>query len=168
MFLRCLALPFVLFLSVASSHGQTASTHNDWHKVQKLKPHTPVAIALRSGEWLRGNLVLATDTQLRVEQEVMPAGSGLVTLREIQRADVQRVYRISRPFSKLTRQIIGGAIGLGVAVGVGAIVDSQAKSHEDDGLAAVVTSLITIPIGIAVGGHTHGSEKQKLIYEAPN
>jgi len=168
MFLRCWAVLLIVFLSIASSHGQAPSTHNDWHKVRKLKTHTPLAIALRSGEWLRGNLVLASDTQLRVEHEVMPAGSGLVTLRDINRADVYSVYRISRPFSKLTRQIIGGAIGLGIAVGAGAIVDSQAKSHEDDGLAAVVTSLITIPVGIAVGGHTHGSEKQKLIYEAPN
>src|SRR5262245_9799460 len=124
--LRCLALPFVFFLWLTSSAAQTGSLHNDWQAVQKLKRHAPLTVELRSGEWLRGNFVTATDVQLRIEQEVMPAGSGLFVLRDVPREEVQRVYRVSRPWSKLTRQIIGAGVGLAIAVGVGAIVDSQA------------------------------------------
>jgi hypothetical protein len=158
-------LLFVL-LSIASP-AQGRSVDSDWRKVQKLKRDTPIIIKLRSGEWLRANLVRADDTQLGLEQEVQPDDHGLLTLREVQRTDVQLIYRVSRPLSQATRKIIGGVIGLGLALGIGAIVDSQQKSHEDDGLLVVPLSLITVPVGIAVGGHTFGHEKHKLIYESP-
>ena len=156
----------VLFLSIASSaQGQSAPA--DWRKVQKLKRDTPIIIKLRSGEWLRANLVNAGETQLRLEQEVQPDDQGLLTLREVQRSDVQLLYRVSPPVSQTTRKIIGGIVGLGVALAVGAIADSQARSHEDDGLVGLTVALIAVPVGIAVGGNTHGHEKHKLIYESP-
>jgi hypothetical protein len=158
-------LAFVL-LSIAFP-AQGRSVGSDWRKVQKLKPNSPIIIKLRSGEWLRANLVRADDTHLRLEQEVQPDDPGLLTLREVQRSDVQLVFRVSRPLSQTTRKIIGGVIGLGVALAVGAIADSQSRSHEDDGLVAVSLSLIAVPVGIAVGGNTTGHEKHKLIYESP-
>jgi len=158
-------LLFVL-LSIASS-AQGRSVDSDWRKVQKLKRDTLIIVKLRSGEWLRANLVKADDTQLRLEQEVQPDDQGLLTLREVQRSDVQLLYRVSLPLSRSTRQIIGGVVGLGIALAIGAIADSQSKSHEDDGLVAFGLGLIAVPVGIAVGGNTTGHEKHKLIYEAP-
>lgn len=169
---RTLLVGFVMFTSFLASEAQTRrvqtnAAHHDWHAVQSLKPHTTLTVELRSGEWLRGNFVSAGDTKLEVEQEVLPAGQGLLTPRELQRDEVKRVYRTSRPLSKLTRQIIGGTIGLGIALAVGAIADSQARSHEDDGLVAVSIGLIAVPLGATVGGRTHGHEKSKLVYESP-
>ena len=158
-------LLFVL-LSIASS-AQGRSVDSDWGKVQKLKRDTPIIIKLRSGEWLRANLVTADDTHLRLEQEVQPDDQGLLTPREVQRSEVQLIYRVSRPLSQTTRKIIGGVIGLGVALAIGAIADSQSKSHEDDGLVGFSLGLIAVPVGIAIGGNTGGHEKHKLIYEAP-
>jgi hypothetical protein len=172
MFSRTLLVFFILLSSFARLEAQTGGTptnaaHRDWHAVERLKPHTVLTVQLRSGEWLRGNFVSATDAKLQIEQEVLPGGSGLLTLRDLKRDEVNRVYRISRPLSKLTRQIIGGAIGLGIALAAGAIADSQAKSHEDDGLVALSLGLIAVPVGASVGGHTHGHERSKLVYESP-
>lgn len=172
MFSKTVLVSFILFISFAPLEAQTGTApanaaHRDWHAVEKLKLHTPLSVELQSGEWLRGNFILAGDTKLQIEQEVLPAGSGLVTPRELKRDDVKRVYRISRPLSKLTRRIIGGTIGLGLALTLGAIADSQAKSHEDDGLVALSVGLIAVPLGASVGGHTHGQEKAKLVYQSP-
>ena len=169
---RTLLVSFILLVPFAGLQAQrgkahTNAAHHDWNAVEKLKPHSALSVELRSGEWLRGNFVSAGDTKLQIEQEVLPAGSGLLTLRELRRDEVDRVYRISRPLSKLTRQIIGGAIGLGIAIAAGAIADSQAKSHEDDGLVALSLGLIAVPVGASVGGHTHGHDKSKLVYESP-
>jgi len=157
---------FLLLLSTASP-AQSHPARADWHKVQKLKRDTPIIVKLQTGEWLRANLVNASETQLRLEQEVQPDDQGLLTLREVQRSDVQLLYRVSPPVSQTTRKIIGGIVGLGFALAVGAIADSQARSHEDDGLVGFSVALIAVPIGIAVGGNTHGQEKHKLIYESP-
>jgi hypothetical protein len=162
---RCL-LVFLFLLSIVSC-AQGRSADADWRKVQKLKRDTPIIIKLRSGEWLRANLVNADDTQLRLEQQVQPDDQGLLTRREVQRSDVQLIYRVSPPLSQSTRKFIGGLVGLGVALAVGAIADSQAKSHEDDGLVGFSVALIAVPGGIAIGGNTPGREKHKLIYEAP-
>ena len=162
---RCWLLVFVL-LSIASS-AQDSSTDAGWRKVHKLKRDTPIIIRLRSGEWMRGNLVSADDMQMLIEQEMRPDNQGLLTLRELRRSDVQLIYRVSPPLSQTTRKIIGGIIGLGTAVGIGAIADSHSKSHEDDGLVGFSLGLIAVPVGIAVGGNTTGREKHKLIYEAP-
>src|SRR5689334_19935188 len=111
---RTLLLNFTLLITFAGLQAQTGraptnAAHHDWNAVEKLKLHAALSVELRSGEWLRGNFVSAGDTKLQIEQEVLPGGSGLLTLRDLKRAEVNRVYRISRPLSKLTRQIIGGA-----------------------------------------------------------
>ncbi len=163
---RITFVTIVLFFATVST-AQSGSRNTEWKRVQHLKPHTPVLVELRSGETIRGNLATtANDTALRLEQQVAP-DAGLLVPRVLARNDIRRVYKVWTPMPKLARQMIGGAIGLAAAIGIGAAVDSRQKSHEDDGLVGVALAPVGVITGVAIGGKIVRNPKERLVYEVP-
>jgi hypothetical protein len=139
-----------LNLQVASGKNKSPSTPaQGWENVKMIPPGDKIAVSLKDGKTLKGQLSSVSDTSLLLSQ-----GNKVSDLAR------DRISRIHRLVSKSAAPsaLLGAGIGAAAGLGVGSLSDDN-KAVTMPGLAA---------IGAAVGaliGLVGNRRKKVLIYE---
>ena len=150
-------IPVCLVVVLLSTHapivlGQQLS---EWAAVQQLKTNERLVVKQKNGKEIKGLMIEATDTTLRIDRDGKP--------HEIPRADVRRVFVVEGKAAKGKWALIGAGIGAGVGTGVG--YGKYSPDSDDSEIYITMGALIGTGAGAAAGmlfGHLR--RKRVMVY----
>jgi hypothetical protein len=154
---RSLSVLLVILLLAELTFAKTDI--HDWRNVRILDLGSAIIVTTKRGEKYEGALDYAALDSISIVVNVPRVMRQVI---KVPRDDVKEV-RAKLP--RIASTAIGGAMGLGVGIGLGQIIDSQDKYGEDPGLGKAVMGFLGLILGAALGrGIGFGKKK---IYEAP-
>ena len=150
-------IPVCLVVVLLGTHapivlGQQLS---DWASVQQLKTNERLVVKQKSGKEIKGLMIEATDTTLRIDRDGKP--------HEIPRADIRQVFTIEGKAAKGKWALIGAGIGAGVGTGIG--YGKYSPNSDDSEIYITMGALIGTGAGAAAGmlfGQTR--RKRVMVY----
>jgi hypothetical protein len=150
-------IPLFLVMVLLSTHvpiafGQQLS---DWSSVQQLKTNERLVVKQKNGKEIKGLMIEATDTTLRLDRDGKP--------HEIPRADVRQVFVIEGKAAKGKWAAIGAGIGAGAGTGIG--YGKYSPDSDDSEIYITMGLLIGAGAGAAAGmlfGQTR--RKRVMVY----
>ena len=106
-------IPIFLVVVLFSTHaplvlGQQLS---EWSSVQQLKTNERLVVKQKNGKEIKGLMIEATDTTLRIDRDGKP--------HEIPRTDIRQVFVIEGKAAKGKWALIGAGLGAGAGAGIG-------------------------------------------------
>ena len=153
-------LTFLCLLSLQSVVAQTGP--GDWTNVQNLEIGSDICLKTKQGRKLQGRLDSVSGEKLSLWSSERDFPGRITVRREVPREYVKEIRMNHRAVSV----VAGAAIGLGIGVAAGAIVDSQARSREDNGILGATLGLFGGLAGAAIG-RTFPFIKGKRVYYVP-
>ena len=121
-------IPAALCVVLLLAAGAYARSKHDWQHVEKLKPGTPILIALWNGRLVNGSVEAVGPASLRIDTADPEIGVG--SLEEFRQEDIRRIVRMRPNLPDPERwMLIGTLAGVGVGPTSGAIYD--AAHHEN-------------------------------------
>lgn len=147
---------FLLGIVALGSLTAAAKDLSDWGAVQRAKPGTPLHVVIYSGNAVDGELISASDSELRLDAAADSSG-GLVYSRSIPRVEIREVYKVPIQYERRlsgSAVLLSSLIGIGVGIGIGAIVDEAHPSAEDPGQGKLIGGVLGTfvgPAALAVG-----------------
>lgn len=151
------SIPLLLVLVLFSTHAplafaQQAGSISDWASVQRLKTDERLVVQQKNGKEVKGRMIEASDTTLRIDRDGKPL--------EIPRADVRQVHVIEGKAAKGKWALIGAGIG----AGTGAAIGTGKYSPDSDDSEIYITMGLLIGAGAgAAGGFLFGQTRRKRI-----
>lgn len=166
---------FLLGIVALGSLTAAAKDLSDWGAVQRAKPGTPLHVVIYSGNAVDGELISASDSELRLDVAADSSG-GLVYSRSIPRVEIREIYKVPIQYERRlsgSAVLLSSLIGIGVGIGIGAIVDEAHPSAEDPGQGKLIGGVLGTfvgPAALAVGRLVlNATHHAKLVYRArPN
>ena len=149
--------PLSLVLVLLSTHAplalaqQSSSTH-DWSAVQQLKTNEQLVVKQKNGKEVKGSMIEASDTTLRIDRDGKPV--------DIPRADVRHVHVMEGKANKGKWALIGAGIGAGAGAGLG--FAKYKPNYDDYEIYPVMGTLLGTGVG-AVGGLLFGMSRRKRV-----
>ena len=141
---------------IAAAQG----TSNDWGALRNLPSNSKIAVKLKTGKKVEGQLSAVSDSGLTVFSK----GSSV----ELKRDEISTVHQVTRK-SATPATLIGMGIGAGAGAGLGAIAIANDDSGFDKIDKAATAGLAVIGAGVgAVTGYLVGrsATKRVLVYES--
>jgi hypothetical protein len=160
----CLALIVAAQAPLALAQDAQLSSDQAWELVKETRLGEKLELKLKDGKKLKGEKVLASDTELSLTlKNRQPA--------QLKRAEIEQVWRTLRADRGKQKfyQGIGTGLGLlaGLAIAVGA---SRSNGSCYDCRGRAVGSIVA-PIGLSIAGALIGRKlaggKKIMIYQAP-
>ena len=150
-------IPVCLVVVLFSTHAPIVLSQqlSEWASVQQLKTNERLVVKQKNGKEVKGLMIEATDTTLRIDRDGKP--------REIPRADVRQVFVVEGKAAKGKWALIGAGIGAGVGTGVG--YGKYSPDSDDSEIYIVMGTLIGTGAGAATGflfGQTR--RKRVMVY----
>jgi hypothetical protein len=150
-------IPLFLVMVLLSTHVPIAFSQQlgDWSSVQQLKTNERLVVKQKNGKEIKGLMIEATDTILRIDRDGKP--------HEIPRADVRQVFVIERKAAKGKWAAIGAGIGAGTGTGIG--YGKYSPDSDDSEIYITMGLLIGAGAGAAAGmlfGQTR--RKRVMVY----
>ena len=147
-------IPVCLVVVLLSTHapivlGQQLS---EWASVQQLKTNERLVVKQKNGKEIKGLMIEATDTTLRIDRDGKP--------HEIPRADVRQVYVVEGKAAKGKWALIGAGIGAGVGTGIG--YGKYSPDSDDSEIYITMGALIGTGAG-AAAGFLFGQTRRKRV-----
>lgn len=160
-----LALFGCCLLTLISVRGALAQGTNTppqtWDAVQQTPAGEKLSVQTRDGKKVLGDMVSASDTTLWLEERQQP--------RALQRADIQKVWRVAPPSRSKQKFYSGIGTGVGLFAGLAlAISQTEVQCGDCTGTkVGIVAAIIGFPVGGAIIGRALARGKRILIYYAP-
>jgi hypothetical protein len=154
--LKCDQSSSLLGIVALGSLTAAAKDLSDWGAVQRAKPGTPLHVVIYSGNAVDGELISASDSELRLDAAADSSG-GLVYSCSIPRVEIREVYKVPIQYERRlsgSAVLLSSLIGIGVGIGIGAMVDEAHPSAEDPGQGELIGGVLGTfvgPAALAVG-----------------
>ena len=167
--LMVLSLLFGLLCHTPAALAQAAAPNSvtgPWETVKAVPPGTELEVKLDNGTKLKGKLLEASDTTLRLSRKD--------EIAELDRANVLKVYQLLPRSGNFTRLATSTGAALGAGVGVAAGLSSLLRGHgsRSPSLRGPSPRFIIFPLaGAALGGAggyaiASRMKSRMLIYDA--
>jgi small nuclear ribonucleoprotein (snRNP)-like protein len=136
--------------------AQDLSGSQAWSAVQAIPIGAELRVETKNGEIIKGRLSSASETALTILRKN--------TKTDLDRANIQRVYRVSGR-SRAKSAAIGAGIGGGIGLGAGLALHLPSKT-DIVGAVVPIFGALGAGIGAGIGALVGSGRKQVLIYES--
>ena len=147
---------FTAQLPKAQAQGTDGQATRAWDGVKALPPGEKIAIGLKSGKNIEGEINSVSDLELTVTRKNS-------TVR-INREDVRRVYHLT-PDSGAKSALVGAGIGAAIGAG-GTAVSARTDDTERVSAGAALLPLVGAGTGALIGLAFGRRQKRILVYDS--